>query len=108
VAVTKYVLPILAGAISTILLAAPALAGNEQHGAGVNWTGSHGGVNWDGGHAYSGIDYNGKPVATDRYPRRDPNVVPRTDSTRPSTAEHTSGGRPGDRENRSRSFRERR
>ena len=106
----KRVSSLLAGAISTALLASPALAGNGQHGAGVNWNGSHGGVNWDGGHAYSGIDYNGNPVTatTDPYPRQNPYAVPRADPGKPNAVQRPSRGRPVDRENRSRSFQERR
>lgn len=46
---------------SSCLLMSPAWAQMRDHGAGVNWSGSHGGVNWDGGHRYEGGDYGGYP-----------------------------------------------
>jgi len=46
------------------LAAAPAGAQVLSHGAGVNWSGTHGGVNWDGGHAYEGGSYGGYPASS--------------------------------------------
>lgn len=48
---------------SVCLLSSPTWGQAGNHGAGVNWSGSHGGVNWDGGHRYEGGGHGGYSAA---------------------------------------------